>query len=171
MSEWEHEGQMAEAHLGLTRQEMNAAAIAHASIVVTLLLGLSSGGILMLLGLAVPAVVWYAYRGRSDYVVDQARQALFLQLAGFLAWLALVIGGAILLVLCWLVTALLSVLLVGLILIPVALVLTLALVLAVVGLPIVLAVYGCYAAAEASNGRPFRYRWIADLINRYQEQA
>ena len=38
-------------------------------------------------------------------------------------------------------------------------------------LPIAQVVYGCYAALEAYNGRPFRYRWVADLIDRYEAQA
>jgi uncharacterized Tic20 family protein len=164
-------GRAAALHLGLTRQEMQAAAIAHAGILVTLLLGVFSGGLLALLGPAIPAVLWYAYRDRSEYVVEQARQALVFQLAGFLAWLGLIVAGTILIVLAWLVTALLTLALVGLVLVPVALILTLALVLAVIGLPIAQAVYGCYAAAEASNGRPFRYWWIADLLDRDQVQA
>jgi hypothetical protein len=38
-------------------------------------------------------------------------------------------------------------------------------------LPIAQVVYGCYAAAETYNGRPFRYYWIADLIDRYLVHA
>jgi hypothetical protein len=44
-------------------------------------------------------------------------------------------------------------------------------VVAIVALPIAQAVYGCYAALEVRNGRPFRYRWISDLIDRYQAQT
>ena len=65
----------------------------------------------------------------------------------------------------------LVVVLVGLLLLPVMLVVTLLWIVGVVALPIVQVVYGCYAALEAYNGRPFRYRWIADLIDRYQAQA
>jgi hypothetical protein len=41
---------------------------------------------------------------------------------------------------------------------------------AVVVLPVAQVIYGCYAAAETYNGRPFRYRWIADLTDRYLVQ-
>jgi uncharacterized Tic20 family protein len=51
------------------------------------------------------------------------------------------------------------------------LIVTLAWVAAVVALPFVQVVYGCYAALEAYNGRPFRYWWIADVIDRYQSEA
>jgi hypothetical protein len=42
---------------------------------------------------------------------------------------------------------------------------------AIIALPIAQVVYGCYAALEAYNGRPFRYWWVADVIDRYQAQA
>ena len=158
-------------HLGLTREEMNWAAVAHASILVTLLLGLLTGGVGAILGAIIPALIWYLYRDKSEYVTDQARQATIFQLAGFVALLALVIVGTILVVVGWAVSAVLVLVLIGLILMPVMLVLTLFWIVAIVALPIVQVVYGCYAALEAYNGRPFRYRWIADLVDRYQAEA
>jgi uncharacterized Tic20 family protein len=158
-------------HLGLTREEMGWAAVAHASILLTVLLGVTTGGIAVFLGPLVPAIIWYIYRDRSEYVVEQARQATVFQVAGILALLSLAIVGAILLVVGWAVSAVLVIVLVGLILMPAMLIVTLAWVVAIVALPIAQMVYGCYAALEAYNGRPFRYRWIADGIDRYQAQA
>jgi len=169
--ELELETTTAAPHLGLTREELNWAALAHASILVTLLLGMGTGGLGTILGVAIPAIIWYVYRDKSEYVVDQARQATIFQVAGIVALLALAIVGALLLVVGWSATGLLTVVLVGLLLIPFALILTLLFVITLVGLPIAQVVYGCYAAVEAYNGRPFRYRWIADLIDRYQAQA
>jgi hypothetical protein len=158
-------------HLGLTREEMNWAAIAHASILVTLLLGLGTGGLGAILGLAIPAIIWYVYRDKSEYVVDQARQAMVFQLAGVVAVLGLAIVGAVLITAGWVVTAVLLVVLVGLILVPIMLIVTVVWPIAIVILPIAQVVYGCYAAAEVYSGRPFRYRWIADLIDRYESQV
>jgi uncharacterized Tic20 family protein len=158
-------------HLALTRAEMNWAAVAHASILLTLLLGISTGGIAAILGPLVPAIIWYAYREKSPYVVEQARQATIFQLAGILGLLALAIVGAILVAVGWTVSAVLVIVLIGLILLIVMLIVTLLWVAAVVALPIVQVIYGCYAALEAYQGRPFRYLWIADLIDRYQAQA
>lgn len=157
-------------HLGLTREEMTWAAVAHASILVTVLLGVVTGGLGAILGLAIPAVIWYVYRDKSEYVTDQARQATIFQVAGVVGILVLAVAGVVLLVLGWAVTAVLLIVLVGLILIPVMLIVTVVWPMALVLLPIVQLVYGCYAAAETYNGRPFRYRWIADLIDRYQSQ-
>jgi len=159
------------AHLGLTREEMNWAAVAHASILLTLFLGLVTGGVAALLGPIVPAAIWYAYRDKSAYVTEQARQATIFQLAGMVALLALTTVGAIVVAVGWTVSAILVIVLVGLLLLPVMLVVTLLWIVGVVALPIAQVVYGCYAALEAYNGRPFRYRWIADLIDRYQAQA
>lgn len=158
-------------HLGLTRQEMNWAAVSHASFLVTLLLGIVTGGLGAILGVAIPAIIWYVYREKSEYVTEQARQATVFQLAGVLGWLALVVAGGILIAIGWMVAAVLTIILIGLILLPIMLILTLLWVVVVVGLPIAQAVYGCYAAAEAYNGRPFRYWWFADAIDRYQAQA
>jgi uncharacterized Tic20 family protein len=157
-------------YLGLSRSETNWAALAHASILLTLLLGLSTGGIAAILGPIVPALIWATHRDKSEYVVQQARQATIFQLAGLLALLALAIAGALLVAVGWAVSAVLVVVLVGLLLLPVMLIVTVLWVAAVVALPIVQVVYGCYAALEAYNGRPFRYLWIADWMDRYQAQ-
>ena len=150
---------------------MTWAAMAHGSILLTLLLGMLTGGIAALLGPIVPAIIWYVYRDKSEYVVEQARQATVFQLVGLLALLALVLVGAILVAAGWVVSAVLVLVLIGLILLVVMTIVTLVWGAGLVALPIALVVYGCYAALEAYNGRPFRYRWVADMIDRYQAQA
>ncbi len=158
-------------HLGLSREEMSWAALAHASILLTLLLGLASGGMAAILGPIVPAIIWYVFRDKSEYVVEQARQATLFQLAGIVALLTLTVVGALLVGVGWAVSAVLVVVLIGLILLPIMLLVTLLWVVAIVALPIVQVVYGCYAAIEAFNGRPVRYWWVADMIDRYHARA
>ncbi len=153
-------------YLGLTREEMSWAAVAHASIVVTFILGVATGGIGALVGLAIPALIWANHSRKSAYVVDQARQATLFQVAGLVGLLALALGGVVFLVVGWIAAGLLSLILIGLILMPVMLVLTIVWVIALVAGPIAWVVWGCYAAAEASTGRPFRYRWVSDLFGR-----
>jgi len=159
------------ARLGLTRKEMNWAAAAHASILLSLILGMATGGVGALLGPIVPGLIWYAHRDKSAYVTEQARQATIFQLAGLAALLALTVVGALLVAVGWTLSAILVVVLVGLILLPLMLVVTLLWVVAIVALPIAQVVYGCYAALEAYNGKPFRYWKVADLIDRYQAQS
>ena len=158
-------------HLGLTRDETNWAALAHASILLTLLLGVVTGGIAVFLGPIVPALIWYAFRERSEYVTEQARQATIFQVAGLLALLALAVVGAILVAVGWAVSAVLVFVLIGIILLVVMAIVTLLWGAVIIALPIAQVVYGCYAALEAYNGRPFRYWWVADVIDRYQAQA
>ena len=158
------------AYLGLNREEMTWAALAHASVLLTVLLGIASGGIVALLGPIVPALIWYTYRDKSEYVVDQARQATIFQLAGIVGLLILALVGAGLVAVGWVVSGVLSIVLIGLLLLPLVLILTIVWIMAIIALPLALGVYGCYAALETYNGRPFRYRWIADLIDRYQAQ-
>lgn len=158
-------------HLGLTRDETNWAALAHASILLTLLLGIATGGIAVFLGPIVPALIWYAYREKSEYVTEQARQATIFQVAGLLGLLALALVGAILVVVGWAVSAVLVIVLIGLLLLVVMLIVTLLWGAALIALPIAQVVYGCYAALETYNGRPFRYWWVADVIDRYQAQS
>ena len=158
-------------HLGLTRDETNWAALAHASILLTLLLGIATGGIAVFLGPIVPALIWYAYRDKSEYVTEQARQATIFQVAGLLGLLALALVGAILVVVGWAVSAVLVIVLIGLLLLGVMAIVTLLWGAALVALPIAQVVYGCYAALETYNGRPFRYWWVADVIDRYQAQS
>lgn len=162
---------MPSSHLGLTRDEMTWAALAHGSVLLTLLLGIATGGLGAILGVVVPALIWYSFRDKSEYVAEQARQATAFQSACVLGWWVLVIVGTLAVVIGWVVVGVLSIFLVGLLLIPVMLILTLLWVVAIVVLPIAQVVYGCYAAAEALNGRPFRYRWVADAVDRYQAQA
>lgn len=157
-------------HLGLSREETSWAAIAHASILLTLVLGIASGGLAAILGPIVPALIWYAYRDKSKYVEEQARQATIFQLVGVLGWYVLILGGLILMIIGWPVSVVLLVVLIGILLMLVMLLVTLLWAAALVALPIVQVVYGCYAALEAYNGRPFRYWWIADLIDRYEAQ-
>ena len=158
-------------HLGLSREEMSWAALAHASILLTLLLGLASGGMAAILVPIVPAIIWYVFRDKSEYVVEQARQATLFQLAGIVALVALAVVGAVLVVVGWTVSFILVFVLIGFVLLPIMLLVTLLWVVAVVALPIVQVVYGCYAAIEVFNGRPVRYWWVADMIDRYHARA
>lgn len=158
-------------HLGLTREETSWAAIAHGSVLVTLVLGIASGGLAAILGPIIPALVWYAYRDKSRYVMEQARQATIFQLVGVVGLYALALLGALVVAMGWTVSAVLLIVLVGILLMIIMLVVTLLWAAALVALPIVQVVYGCYAALEAYNGRPFRYWWIADLIDRYEAQV
>lgn len=132
-----------------TSDERSMAALAHGSILLSLL----TGG---LGGLIVALVIWGVYRDKSRWVAYQAMQAFAFQLAtllitaglGFVTMVAGIITGA------------LSVILIGLCLLPI----TLLLALLVVVFPLLAVAYGIYGALETYNGRDFRYLWLGDWL-------
>lgn len=116
--------------------ERTWAMIAH----LTILVNLSTA----VLGPILALLIYLILKDRSEYVAFQSLQSFLFQMLGWVAAGAL--AG-----LTWLFTGVLSVVLVGLLCIPLACLVTL--------LPIASVVYGVYAAVECSQGRDFRY-WL-----------
>jgi uncharacterized Tic20 family protein len=136
---------------GVPQDELTLAALAHAGI----LLGLFTDG---LGGIVVALAIWLYKKDRSAWVSVQALQALAFQIA-LLA--VTVLGGAVVGV-AWAAVGVLSVVCVGLFLIPSALLLTLLLII----IPLAGLVYGLYAAYETYNGHDFRYWLVADFLEK-----
>lgn len=149
---------------GPTANERTWAALAHASVLLTFILGIASGGLVVIFAVFVPLIIWLAFRDKSRYVAYHAMQATVFQVASLLVWVGLLVAGAAILIPAWIVTALLLVILIGLLLLPLVLVLTIALAAALVLLPFVSLVYGLYAALEVYAGRTFRYWRVADWM-------
>lgn len=147
-----------------TANERTWAALAHASVLLTFALGVSTGGLAVVVAALVPLGIWLAFRDRSRFVAFHAMQATVFQLASLVVWIGLLAAGLVILIPAWIVTALLLVVLVGLLLLPVALVLTLALAIALMALPFASLFYGLYGAFEVYGGRAFRYWQVADWI-------
>ncbi len=114
-------------------------AIAHASIIAVFIMGP--------LTLIVPLVIWLSERNRpkpTGDVIFHSRQAFFFQAAVYAVTLA---AG--------LVAGLLTLIFIGLLLIP----FVIAFFLAAVG-------YGAYGGVQVWQGRPFRYRYVTDFIEK-----
>ncbi|MBI3359536.1 MAG: DUF4870 domain-containing protein [Chloroflexi bacterium] len=160
-----------ESGAGPSVDERNWAAAAHASAVLTLVIGAGTGGLGVLPVLLVPLGIYLYHRQRSRYVAFHALQAVVFQAAGAVAWLvvAVVFGGAI--ALAWIISGLLAVILIGLLLMPFALLLTIGLGLLIVAFPFVIAGWGLYGAWQAYHDRPFEYRWVGDVVARGMEAA
>jgi uncharacterized Tic20 family protein len=88
-------------------------------------------------------IIWLVYRDRSRRVRFHALQALWYQVA----WLVILVVG-------WFITFVLSLVVIGLLLVPVMLIASLA--------PFV---HGCYAAYRVNQGEDYRYPFIADRID------
>jgi len=149
---------------GPTSNERIWAALAHASVLLTFILGVTTGGLAVIVGALVPLIIWLAFRDRSRFVAFHAIQASVFQLASVVAWIGLLVVGAVILIPTWIVTILLSLVLIGLLLLPLVLVLTIALPAALAVMPLAVLVYGLYGAFEVYGGRDFRYWLVADWI-------
>jgi uncharacterized Tic20 family protein len=151
---------------GPTSNERVWAALAHASVLLTFILGVTTGGLAVVVGALVPLVIWLAFRDRSRFVTFHAMQATVFQLASVAAWIGLLTVGVIVLIPTWIMTILLLVVLIGFLLLPLVLVLTVALPVALVIMPLAVLVYGLYGALEVYSGRDFRYWRVADWIEK-----
>lgn len=124
-----------------TSDEKTWATLAHLSVLVNLFTGV--------LGPVVALVIYLAHKDKSRYIAYQSLQSLILQL---IVW----VGGGVLIALAWIVTGLLSLVVIGLCLIPFAILLSLC--------PIIAPVYGVVGAVKTSQGEDFRYWLIGDWV-------
>jgi uncharacterized Tic20 family protein len=137
--------------------EWTAAALAHANVLLTLILGLA-GGVGALVGLAVPLVMYFGYREESRFVAFHALQSFVYQVIGTLIGAGLFLLAAA----AWTISGWLAQILVGFLLMPLALLLTLQLVCAIFGW----LGYGLYAAYQVYQGRDFRYGLISEWLEK-----
>lgn len=122
-------------------EEHTWAMLAHLSILINLLSGF--------LGPVAALIIYLVYKDRSRYVAYQALQAFLLQLIGW-------VGGGLLVGFFWTITGILSIVLVGLCLIPFALIFSL--------LPLAVLIYGVLGGIQCSGGADFRYWLIGDWV-------
>jgi hypothetical protein len=148
-----------------TTDAWTTAALAHASILLTLVLAFA-GGVGAFVGLVVPLVIYLSYRERSRFVGFHALQALVYQGAGVLIYLVLAIALALTVTAIWTVSGLLSVVIIGFLLMPVALVLTLLMVVVLLGAPLAWVGYGFYGAYQVYQGNRFHYWLVGDWVER-----
>jgi uncharacterized Tic20 family protein len=116
------------------RDENTWSVLAHLTVFVNLLTGF--------LGPVVALIIWFVYRDSSERVSFHALQSALYQLA----W-------AVILAIGWTITALLTVIIIGLLLIPVTIVIS-----------VVPFVHMAYTAYKVNQGVDYRYPFVADLI-------
>ncbi len=154
-----------------TEDERLWAMLSHASVPLTLVLSIFSAGVLLPIVIFAPLVIYFVYRDRSRFVAYHALQAFVMQLVATFGVLGVGIVGVILLGLAIAVSAVLSIVLVG---IPFLILFVLGLVvfiLAVIAAPFVLGVYSLVAAIETYNGRDFRYKWIGEWVEQWMGKS
>ena len=145
--------------------EWTAAALAHASVLLTLVLG-AAGGIGAPVGLAVPLAMYFGYREKSRFVAFHALQSFVYQAAGLLAYVVVAAALGVWVAMAWNISGWLAAVLVGFLLMPFALLLTLLMVLVLIGAPIAWLGYGLYAAYQVYQGRNFYYWLIGERLEK-----
>lgn len=124
------------------QEERTLSTLAHLSVLLHLLLPV--------LALAVPAVLYFAYRDRSKTIAFHSLQALLFQALA-------VVGGGALAAFTWALTGALFktvvAFLLGILCVPIALLFS--------ALPVAALVYGLIGALEVYQGRSFRYPLVA----------
>jgi uncharacterized Tic20 family protein len=128
-----------------TSQENTWSMLAHLSILLNLFTGF--------LGPVAALIIYLVYKDRSRYIAYQSLQSAIFQLITWIG-VGLVIGGL------WLITLLLSVVLIGLLCMPFTLLATIILLL----VPLASLVYGVYGAIRCSDGEDFRYWLVGDWV-------
>jgi uncharacterized Tic20 family protein len=141
--------------------EWTAAALAHASVLLTLILG-AAGGIGALIGPAVALAMYFGYREKSRFVAFHALQSFAYQLVGVLLYAVFAAVSAVWISIAAIMSASLLLTIVGLLMMPLALLMVLVL----VGAPFIWLGYGLYASYQVYQGRNFYYRFIGDWIER-----
>jgi len=145
--------------------EWTVAALAHTSVLLAPILSVA-GGIGALAGPVVALAIYFGYRGRSRFVAFHALQSFAYQVSGLLIYLVLVAALTVWVALAWTVSGLLSVVLIGVLLMPFALFLTLLTVFLLLGVPLGWIGYGLYAAYLVYQGHNFHYRLIGEWLER-----
>lgn len=144
--------------------ERKWAAIAHGSTLLTALLGILSGGALVLLTMFVPLFIYFSFRKRSEFVAFHALQAFTLQLIGTIGWIALVVVGTLTWVALLIVSALLILVLVGIILLPLVILAYPVFIVLSLALPLGMVIYSVIALVETRAGRNYHVPYIARWV-------
>ncbi len=121
--------------------ERTWAMLAHLSVLANLFTGM--------LGPVAALVIYLVYKDRSRYVAYHAMQSFVFQL---IWW----VGGGAVVAVAWIISGVLSAVLIGLLCMPFACALSL--------LPLGALVYGIIGGIQCSNGRDFRYWLIGDWV-------
>lgn len=122
-------------------EERTWAMLAHLSVLLNLVTGF--------LGPVAAFIIYLTYKDRSRYVAYQSLQSLIMQL---IVW----VGGGLLTAIVWAITIPLTMVLVGLCLLPFAILVS--------ALPLAALVYGVIGAIQCNNGEDFRYWLIGDWV-------
>ena len=151
---------------GPTQYERNWASLAHLTVLLTVLVGVSTSGLGAVVALLLPLGLYLYFGGRSRYVAYHALQATVFQALG--AILYVLLGGTVaaIIAVAWVIAGVLSVVVIGLLLMPGALALTLLAGYALVAVPLLWLGYSLVGAYRTYNGEAFEYPLVGAVVAR-----
>ncbi len=149
----------------LDANEKKWAALAHASTLLTAVIGILTLGSGVMLTMWVPLLIYFSFRKRSEYVAYHALQAFTVQLVGTIGWITLFIAGTLV----WAALMALSFLLI-LVVIGVVLVILVGLLLPLfwlssLALPLGMVIYSVIAVVETYSGNDYRFPYIGRWVD------
>lgn len=151
--------------LEVNANERKWATLAHGSTLLTALLGIPSGGLMVLITMFAPLLIYFAFRKRSEYVAFHALQAFTIQLVGTIGALVIItVGSLIALTLLLVSVPLLLVFLLGLVLMVLTVIAWVLLIAAALAMPLGMVIYSVIAMFETWNGKNYRIPYIARWV-------
>lgn len=151
---------------GLSQDERLWAAIAHASFLLTILASFLTEGWSALVMVFVPLAIYFSFREKSDFVAFHAMQAFAAQVVGTVGWVALLTIGTIVFTLAIGLSALASVILIGIPFLIVFSLLYVVFVIAMLAVPVGVFIFSLIGAINTYSGHDLRYPVIAQWIDR-----
>jgi uncharacterized protein len=149
---------------GPTQDERNWAMLAHLSALLTIGIAASTSGVGYVVALLVPLIMYLYFAERSRYVAYHALQATVFQALAGIAYVVLATLVGLSIAAAWIVAGLLTVVLIGVLLLPVALGFTLLGAAQLLLLPVVGVFYALRGAYLTAQGEPFAYPWIGAVV-------
>ena len=151
---------------GISQDERNWAMLAHLTALLTVFTAVATGGPGYIVALLAPLALYVYFAGRSDYAAFHALQATVFQALAGIVYVAVAALAGTVVATAWVVTGALSVLLVGVALVPMAFGLTLIAGVELLGLPVLMLAYALRGAYLVSEGREFSYPVIGEMVAR-----
>ena len=151
---------------GISQDERNWAMLVHLTALLTVFTALATGGLGYIVALLAPLALYVYFAGRSDYAAFHALQATVFQALAGIVYVAVAALAGTVVATAWVVTGALSVLLVGVALVPMAFGLTLIAGVELLGLPVLMLAYALRGAYLVSEGREFSYPVIGEMVAR-----
>ncbi|MCB9437773.1 MAG: DUF4870 domain-containing protein [Anaerolineales bacterium] len=140
------------------------AMLAHASALISIIALFSSGpGVVF--ALLIPLGIYLIFRRRSEYVAYHALQAFTAQTLATIGAFTVLIAGSIVLTFLIVVSALFSIILIGIPFLIIFVLLFMALLAVTLSAPFVMLIYSMIAAHAAWSGRNYRYPYVADWVD------